>query len=142
MDLTAVTEIAEYMEREIGIEISPRQPFVGRHFNVTRAGIHADGLLKDEEIYNIFDTAKILNRPALVAVDATSGTAGVAHWLRLWCARLTRSGMSTCCSIRATEKKGAGRVMSDSIFCAFLYSHFSYVSCVWRAMSSRMSCFT
>lgn len=81
MDLTAVTEIADYMEREIGLEISPRQPFVGRNFNVTRAGIHADGLLKDEEIYNIFDTAKLLNRPALVAVDATSGLAGVAHWL-------------------------------------------------------------
>lgn len=81
MDLTAVTEIAEYMEREIGIEISPRQPFVGRHFNVTRAGIHADGLLKDEEIYNIFNTSAILNRPALVAVDSHSGLAGVAHWL-------------------------------------------------------------
>ena len=81
MDLTAVTEIAEYMEREIGIEISPRQPFVGRHFNVTRAGIHADGLLKDEEIYNIFDTSTILNRPALVAVDSHSGLAGVAHWM-------------------------------------------------------------
>ena len=81
MDLTAVTEIAEFMEREIGIEISPRQPFVGRHFNVTRAGIHADGLLKDEEIYNIFDTTSILNRPALVAVDSHSGLAGVAHWV-------------------------------------------------------------
>lgn len=81
MDLTAVTEIADYMEREIGIEISPRQPFVGRHFNVTRAGIHADGMLKDEEIYNIFDTAKLLNRPALVAVDSHSGLAGVAHWI-------------------------------------------------------------
>ena len=81
MDLTAITDIADYMEREIGIEISPRQPFVGRHFNVTRAGIHADGMLKDEEIYNIFDTAAILNRPASVAVDATSGLAGVAHWL-------------------------------------------------------------
>ena len=81
MDLTAVTEIAEYMEREIGIEISPRQPFVGRHFNVTRAGIHADGLLKDEEIYNIFNTSTILNRPALVAVDSHSGLAGVAHWM-------------------------------------------------------------
>ena len=81
MDLTAITEIADYMEREIGIEISPRQPFVGRHFNVTRAGIHADGLLKDEEIYNIFDTAAILNRPATVAVDSTSGLAGVAHWI-------------------------------------------------------------
>ena len=81
MDLTAITEMADYMEREIGLEISPRQPFVGRHFNVTRAGIHADGLLKDEEIYNIFDTKTILNRPALVAVDATSGLAGVAHWM-------------------------------------------------------------
>ncbi len=81
MDLTAVTEIADYMEREIGIEISPRQPFVGRHFNVTRAGIHADGMLKDEEIYNIFDTAALLNRPATVAVDSHSGLAGVALWL-------------------------------------------------------------
>ncbi len=81
MDLSAITDIADYMEREIGIEISPRQPFVGRHFNVTRAGIHADGMLKDEEIYNIFDTAKILNRPALVAVDSHSGLAGVAHWI-------------------------------------------------------------
>ena len=81
MDLSAITDMADFMEREIGLEISPRQPFVGRHFNVTRAGIHADGLLKDEEIYNIFDTATILNRPALVAVDATSGLAGVAHWI-------------------------------------------------------------
>ena len=81
MDLSAITDIADYMEREIGIEISPRQPFVGRHFNVTHAGIHADGMLKDEEIYNIFDTAKILNRPALVAVDSHSGLAGVAHWI-------------------------------------------------------------
>ena len=81
MDLTAVTEIADYMEREISIEISPRQPFVGRHFNVTRAGIHADGMLKDEEIYNIFDTKKLLNRPPMVAVDAHGGLAAVAHWI-------------------------------------------------------------
>ena len=81
MDLSAITEIADFMERQIGLEISPRQPFVGRHFNVTRAGIHADGMLKDEEIYNIFDTAKILNRPALVAVDAHGGLAAVAHWI-------------------------------------------------------------
>lgn len=81
MDLTAITEIAEYMEKEIGIEVSPRQPFVGRHFNVTRAGIHADGILKNEEIYNIFDTAKLLNRPALVAVDSHSGLAGIAYWM-------------------------------------------------------------
>jgi len=81
MDLSVITEIAEYFEDEIKYEIPPRTPFVGRYFNATRAGIHADGLLKDEEIYNIFDTTKILNRPATVAVDSHSGLAGIAHWL-------------------------------------------------------------
>ena len=80
MDFSAITDIAEYFESEIGYSIPPRTPFVGRSFNSTRAGIHADGLLKDEEIYNIFDTAAILGRPATVAVDSHSGTAGIAHW--------------------------------------------------------------
>lgn len=81
MDLSVITEIAEYFEDVLQYEIPPRTPFVGRYFNATRAGIHADGLLKDEEIYNIFDTSKILNRPATVAVDSHSGLAGIAHWL-------------------------------------------------------------
>lgn len=81
MNLPVITEIANYFEREIGYEIPARTPFVGRNFNVTRAGIHADGLLKDEEIYNIFNTAKLLNRPASVAVDMHSGLAGIAHWM-------------------------------------------------------------
>lgn len=54
---------------------------MGRNFNVTRAGIHADGLLKDEEIYNIFDTKAILKRPASVMIGKTSGLAGIAYWI-------------------------------------------------------------
>ena len=37
--------------------------------------------MKNEEIYNIFDTEKFLNRPARVAISNTSGVAGIAHWL-------------------------------------------------------------
>ena len=81
MDTTAITEIAEYFKNEMGYDIPPMTPFVGRNFNVTRAGIHADGLLKDEEIYNIFDTEKILNRPASVSISKTSGLAGIAYWI-------------------------------------------------------------
>lgn len=81
MDTTVITELAEYYEKEIGYQIPPRTPFVGKNFNVTRAGIHADGLLKNEEIYNIFDTEKFLNRPVLCAVSNTSGLAGIAHWI-------------------------------------------------------------
>ncbi len=81
MDPTAITEIAEYFSKEMGYDIPPMTPFVGRNFNVTRAGIHADGLLKDEEIYNIFDTKKILNRSATVMLSKTSGLAGIAYWI-------------------------------------------------------------
>ena len=81
MDPTVITEIAEYFKNEIGYNIPPMTPFVGRNFNVTRAGIHADGLLKDEEIYNIFNTEKILNRPVSVLLGKTSGLAGIAYWI-------------------------------------------------------------
>ncbi len=84
MDTTAITEMAEYYEKEIGYRVPSRTPFVGKNFNVTRAGIHADGLLKNEEIYNIFDTEKFLNRPVLVAVSNTSGLAGIAHWINTY----------------------------------------------------------
>src|SRR5208282_750983 len=40
-----------------------------------------EGLLMDYEIYNVFDTAKILGRPPRVAVDKTSGAAGIAWWI-------------------------------------------------------------
>ncbi len=81
MDLTVITEIAEYFENELGYAIPPRTPFVGRSFNATRAGIHADGMLKDPEIYNIFDTQKILNRKPIVSINNASGLAGIAYWI-------------------------------------------------------------
>ncbi len=81
MDPTAITDIANYFKNEIGYNIEPMTPFVGENFNCTRAGIHADGLIKDEEIYNIFDTATILNKPAQVIVSSTSGLAGIAYWI-------------------------------------------------------------
>lgn len=81
MDTTVITEIAEYFRDEIGYKIPPMTPFAGSSFNVTRAGIHADGLLKDEEIYTIFDTNKLLNRPAAVQITNTSGVAGLAYWV-------------------------------------------------------------
>lgn len=81
MDTRVITELAEYYEEEIGYHIPSGTPFVGKNFNVTKAGIHADGMLKSEEIYNIFDTEKFLNRPARVSVSNTSGAAGIAYWI-------------------------------------------------------------
>jgi len=77
----AITELAEYVNAEFNFSIPANYPFVGENFNVTRAGIHADGLVKNEEIYNIFDTKAILGRPIEIAITDKSGKAGIAHWV-------------------------------------------------------------
>jgi len=81
VDTTMITEIRNYLERAVGVPIPPNMPLVGANFNSTSAGIHADGILKNEEIYNIFNTAKILNRPISVSVNDKSGLAGIAQWI-------------------------------------------------------------
>ena len=81
LDTKAITEMGQYFEGELGVRIPSNSPFLGSEFNTTRAGVHADGLLKNEEIYNIFDTGKILNRPLEVAITDKSGVAGIALWV-------------------------------------------------------------
>ena len=81
MDTRVINDLAEYFEKEIGHRIASTTPFVGRDFNSTKAGIHADGLIKNPEIYNIFDTEKILNRPYTIAITDKSGAAAIAHWV-------------------------------------------------------------
>lgn len=81
MNLKVISEIAEYFEKVLCVSIPPKTPFVGEEFNITSAGIHADGMLKNKEIYNSFDTEKILNKPPLVAINSYSGLAGIAVWI-------------------------------------------------------------
>ncbi|MGD9504040.1 MAG: histone-lysine N-methyltransferase, partial [Syntrophobacteraceae bacterium] len=89
IDTTAITDLAEYFQSELGYRIPPNYPFVGEAFNATSAGIHADGLVKHEEIYNIFDTGKLLKRPISIIITDKSGVSGVAYWVN---ARLKLDG--------------------------------------------------
>ncbi len=81
IDTTIITDIANYLEKEMSFHVPEHYPFVGGDFNATRAGIHVDGLIKNEEVYNIFDTEKILKRPPTVSITDKSGTAGIVHWI-------------------------------------------------------------
>ncbi|MBN2129299.1 MAG: hypothetical protein JW741_07365 [Sedimentisphaerales bacterium] len=81
VNYAAITELADYARKELNLEIARNYPLVGSDFNVTRAGIHADGLLKNEEIYNCFDTEKLLHRPVGVAITDKTGAAGIKHWV-------------------------------------------------------------
>jgi isopropylmalate/homocitrate/citramalate synthase len=81
VDPRAITRAAAYFRDQLGTPLPATYPFAGAGFNVTSAGIHADGLLKNEEIYNIFDTAQILDRPLGITVNDRSGLAGIAYWI-------------------------------------------------------------
>jgi isopropylmalate/homocitrate/citramalate synthase len=76
-----ISEIAAYFEEALGYTVPHNYPFVGKDFNATSAGIHVDGLIKNEEIYNIFDTQKILGRRVPIIITDKSGKAGVAYWI-------------------------------------------------------------
>ncbi|MFH0965841.1 MAG: 2-isopropylmalate synthase [Planctomycetota bacterium] len=84
VDTRMITEIARYFIDEIGWEVPANFPFVGADFNMTRAGIHAEGLSRDERIYNIFDTEKLLGRKPRVAITDKSGADGVCLWVNNW----------------------------------------------------------
>jgi isopropylmalate/homocitrate/citramalate synthase len=81
IDTPVITEIAQFAQRELGVSIPRNYPLVGMDFNATSAEIHADGSTKSEEIYNIFDTEKILGRPMSMMITDKSGLAGIAHWV-------------------------------------------------------------
>ncbi len=81
VNLPVITEIADYFRNEIGASIPANYPFVGEDCTTTRAGIHADGLRRDERIYNIFDTTTLLNRPPEVGITDKSGVDGVVLWV-------------------------------------------------------------
>ncbi len=81
IDTTVITEIRNYFEKEIGHQVPRNQPFIGVDFNATSAGVHIDGILKNEEIYTPFDTKRILNRPIAINITDKSGLAGIAHWI-------------------------------------------------------------
>jgi isopropylmalate/homocitrate/citramalate synthase len=80
-DTSVISELGAYFEKELEYAIPPNYPFVGRDFNATSAGVHVDGLAKNEEIYNIFDTTAILGRSVPIIITDKSGRAGVAYWL-------------------------------------------------------------
>ena len=77
----AITELTKYANKELSFDLPTNYPLVGKDFNVTRAGIHADGLMKNEEIYNCFDTNKLLKRPVGIAITDKTGAAGIKHFI-------------------------------------------------------------
>ena len=82
MNPRVISEIGQYYQTELDYQVPPMTPLVGVDHNTTRAGIHADGLLKDPEVYSAFDGDGLLNSALRVLVNQSSGAAGLLHWIQ------------------------------------------------------------
>lgn len=69
-------ELAEYVARASGRELPAWKPIVGTNMFAHEAGIHADGMLKDQRTYEVFDPAEVgLERQ--IVIGKHSGTAAI-----------------------------------------------------------------
>lgn len=81
INLKAMSRIPRLFE-DMGYRVPEHQPLVGRNAFVTKAGIHADGLLKNPEVYLPFDPLEVLGIPYGVEITPYSGRAAIVLWLR------------------------------------------------------------
>jgi isopropylmalate/homocitrate/citramalate synthase len=79
-----LNDVVLFFEKEFGYKIHSKMPFLGTEFNATSAGIHADGIMKNESIYNSFDSKEIFDRNIRIVVNQYSGVAGISGWINLF----------------------------------------------------------
>ncbi|MCD6095267.1 MAG: 2-isopropylmalate synthase [Thermoprotei archaeon] len=84
IDLKIITDIANYYREKIGYAVPEDKPLVGDKVFATAAGIHADGLMKNPEVYLPFDIQEVLGRRIKVFVNDRSGRAGIAMWINTY----------------------------------------------------------
>jgi 2-phosphinomethylmalic acid synthase len=80
-DFTTLNELAD-LYAGMNEPIPPKYPLYGRDAHRTRAGVHADGLVKFWWMYAPFNVPQLLGRPLEVSLTKDSGVAGLVFVLR------------------------------------------------------------
>lgn len=84
INFTMLNEIVAFFDEAFGFKVHSKMPFLGAESNSTRAGIHADGIMKNADIYNSFNSKDIFNRNIKIVVNQYSGVAGISGWINLY----------------------------------------------------------
>nr|WP_245529104.1 (R)-citramalate synthase [Halorhabdus utahensis] len=76
MDLTQVHDLAQLIANKTGIPLAPNKAVVGENAFTHESGIHTDGTLKDESMYEPYPPEKV-GRERRLALGKHAGRAGV-----------------------------------------------------------------
>ncbi|MCS7105071.1 MAG: hypothetical protein NZ954_05840 [Thermofilaceae archaeon] len=81
INLKTLPRIPEVFEK-MGYRVAEHYPIIGRNAFKTKAGIHADGIMKNPEVYLPFDPMKVLGKPYSIAVTPYAGRSAIILWMR------------------------------------------------------------
>jgi D-citramalate synthase len=81
MDLSRVHDLAQLIAKLTGIPLAPNKAVVGQNAFTHESGIHTDGTLKDEAMYEPYPPEKV-GRERRLALGKHAGAAGVEAALR------------------------------------------------------------
>lgn len=81
INLKALSRIPEIFEK-MGYRGVEHYPIIGRNAFRTKAGIHADGIMKNPEVYLPFDPLRVLGKPFSVAITPYAGRSAIVLWMR------------------------------------------------------------
>ncbi|MFB6165314.1 MAG: alpha-isopropylmalate synthase regulatory domain-containing protein, partial [Haloarculaceae archaeon] len=76
MDLTEVYDLAQLVARSTGVPLAPNKAVIGENAFTHESGIHTDGTLKDDAMYEPYPPEKV-GRERRLALGKHAGRAGV-----------------------------------------------------------------
>jgi D-citramalate synthase len=112
MDLSNVYELAQVVANKTGISLPPNKAVVGENAFTHESGIHTDGTLKDEAMYEPYPP-EMVGRQRRLALGKHAGRAGVEAALDEHGVSLTEEQLETVV-VRVTALGDRGKRVTDA----------------------------
>ncbi|MFP9191046.1 2-isopropylmalate synthase [Natrialbaceae archaeon A-CW1-1] len=112
VDLTELHDLAQLVSRSTGVDLPPNKAVVGQNAFTHESGIHTDGTLKDDKMYEPYPPETV-GRERRLALGKHAGRAGVRAALEEHDVSVSAEHLAEIAS-RVTELGDRGRRVTDA----------------------------
>ncbi|MCU4753875.1 2-isopropylmalate synthase [Halobacteria archaeon AArc-curdl1] len=112
VDLTQLYDLAQLVARATGVELPPNKAVVGQNAFTHESGIHTDGTLKDDKMYEPYPPETV-GRERRLALGKHTGRAGVRAALEEHDVEVSEDAVAEIAN-RVTELGDRGRRVTDA----------------------------
>ncbi len=115
-----LTELSHHIADLLNINISPRQPYIGRYAFAHKAGIHVDAILKNPKTYEHIDPSSVGNE-RLLSISELSGRSALLYYSEKLGITLSKEELSKALEeIKNLEASGYQLEFADATVCLII----------------------